>query len=201
MSLVVGDGGRSYPIGSGGLSEVLSLGGLRSLRLHFKEPPEPLYLAEGFSELTALTAVELRLHDEQYHVYPKLTFSTLPCPQQMRLLIIADGVCYYQWLAGCRAALLVMSFTLCLGGEVGHLPALEVLFVDCHKLEAPISSKSLLQLEIAGSRGRPYMGYPGHPVAVRLDEAPLGCGKPADEMPLSFFACATVQSTTTVLLG
>ena len=73
-------GGRSYPAGAGGLSEVLLFRGLRSLRLQSDDPPEPLYLAEGFSELTALTAVELRLHQEQIDDYPRPTFSTLPCP-------------------------------------------------------------------------------------------------------------------------
>ena len=66
-----------------------------------------------------------------------------------------------------------MSVALCLGGKVGHLPALEVLCVDCHKLEAPISSGSLLQLEVAGYGGRPgYSQWPAHPVAVRIGEAP-----------------------------
>lgn len=42
---------------------------------------------------------------------------------------------------------------------MGHLPALEVLCEDCDKLDAPISSKSLLQLEVANNNRR-------HPVAV-----------------------------------
>ena len=49
-----------------------------------------------------------------------------------------------------------MSFTLSAGGELGHLPALEVLGVDCYWVEPPIASSSLVQLEIAGFRAPPH---------------------------------------------
>ena len=79
---------------------MLLLGGLRSLRVQFHDPPELLYLAEGFSELTALTSVELRLAHERYdyapgrNIYLHPTFSTLPCTHHLRLssLVLVSAI-------------------------------------------------------------------------------------------------------------
>ena len=156
--------GRSYPAGASGLSEVLLFGGLRSLRLQFDDLPELLFLAKGFSELTALTNVELRLDHERYdyahgridHFHP--TFCTLPYANHLRLLNLLL-VSAASTGAGYWALLQVVSVALCPGGEVGHLPALEVLRVDCYKVEPPLSSTCQMQLENAGFRAPPHTVY------------------------------------------
>ena len=52
-------GGPRYQSGDDGFSEFLPFEGLRSLRLQLDNPPQQMYLAEGFSKLTALTSLEL----------------------------------------------------------------------------------------------------------------------------------------------
>ena len=66
--------GHSYRSGNG-FSEVLHLEGLRTLRLEFVYKTKRLYFAEGFSQLTALTSVELHSGSDY-----RPTFSASPSP-------------------------------------------------------------------------------------------------------------------------
>lgn len=66
-------GGIRYQGGAGGFSEMLLFAGLRSLRLQLDNPPDRLFLAKEFSQLTELTMLELDQSVTAIHYGP--TFS------------------------------------------------------------------------------------------------------------------------------
>ena len=77
-------GGHRYQSGDG-FSEMLSIEGLKTLRLRLVNPPQRLYFAKGFSKLTGLTAVHLRRHRTHWpdNAPFRPTFSAFPFPQPL----------------------------------------------------------------------------------------------------------------------
>ena len=67
-------GGRRYR-SRNGFSEMLLFEGLKTLRLRLDNPPQRLYLAEGFSKLTELSTVELHMYDKDFRTSLMPTFS------------------------------------------------------------------------------------------------------------------------------
>ena len=105
-------GGPRYQ-GGAGFSEFLLFEGLQSLKLDLHEPPQRLYFADGFSNLTALQTVELR---SRFGDTPMFSALSLRNPLEVPTL---------QW---CAQPEVYMSSHLC------DVPCIQVAILDTYPL-------------------------------------------------------------------
>lgn len=155
---------RYQPRADSGFAEVALFPGLQSLRLGLDDGPDTLHLAESLSVLTALTCLELlraftaRSYRPTFRAHASLSSCLHACPkgcpsQQACFLTRTLQVgCHFYQVAQSH-----IDAGMHAGGVVRHLPALEVLTVECSMVEQPPSSETLRCIELIGCGKERYM--------------------------------------------